>query len=114
MKYAVLIGFAVIAGMVGGYIQGHANPSFGATQARTTITSPWTFSATTTLNGNLTVTTANAATSTVQVGCIQTTATSTLTPIRFVIGNVQAASTTFQGSNSNFTVLAQYGSCPRI
>jgi hypothetical protein len=112
MKYLVLIAVAVVAGMFGGYI-GHEN-NLGATAARTTITSPWTFSATTTMNGNLTLTTTNTATSSAQVGCIQTTATSTVTPIRFVIGNTQAASTTFQGSNSNFTVLAQYGSCPRI
>lgn len=56
--------------------------------------------------------TSNAATSTTAEGCIQTTATSTATPIRFVIGNVQNATTTFQGTNANFTVLAQYGTCP--
>ena len=62
--------------------------------------------------GSLSVPTTNAATSTTSLGCIQTTATSTATPIRFVIGSTQAATTTFQGTNANFTVLAQYGSCP--
>lgn len=65
-----------------------------------------------TANGGVTVTTSNTATSTTSVGCIQTTATSTATPIRFVIGSVQAATSTFQGTNANFTVLAQYGTCP--
>jgi len=64
------------------------------------------------VTGSFTQSTTNAATTTAALGCIQTTATSTATPIRFVIGNTQAASTTYQGTNSNFTVLAQYGSCP--
>lgn len=56
--------------------------------------------------------TTNAATSTAAVGCIQTTATSTASPIRIVIGNVANATTTFQGTNAHFTVLAQFGTCP--
>lgn len=56
--------------------------------------------------------TSNTATTSAKLGCIQTTATSTATPVRLVIGSTQAASTTFQGTNSNFTVLAQYGTCP--
>lgn len=62
--------------------------------------------------GPFTVTTSNSATSTTAVGCIQTTATSTATPIRLVIGSTLQASTTFQGTNSNFSVFAQYGTCP--
>lgn len=63
-------------------------------------------------SGNISQPTSNTATSTFSGGCIQTTATSTATPVRIVIGNTQSASTTFQGGTSNFTVLAQYGSCP--
>lgn len=112
MKYLVLIAIAVFAGMFGGYIS-HEN-SLGATAARTTITSPWTFSATTTANGNITVTSSNAATSTIDVGCIQTYATSTATPHHFAIANTGNATTTFDGSSSNFFLVDRYGKCPRI
>lgn len=61
--------------------------------------------------GNLTVTTSNTATSTTAVGCIQTTATSTATPVRLVIGS-SGATTTHQGTNSVGVVGWQYGSCP--
>ena len=61
---------------------------------------------------NLKLDTTNTATSSAAVGCIQTTATSTATPLRFVISSTPSASTTFQGGTSNFTVLAQYGTCP--
>lgn len=112
MKYAVLIGIAVISGMFGSYLF-QQNDSFGAVAARTTITSPWTFTATTT-TANITVTTTNTATSTVDVGCVQTYATSTATPIHFAIGSTVHGTTTFDGSNSNFLVTARYGKCPRI
>lgn len=75
---------------------------FGATTARTTITNPWTFSATTTMNSNLVVTTADTATSSVQVGCIQTTATSTATPIKL------------QATTTPGTAYWSYGKCPKI
>lgn len=65
-----------------------------------------------TFGGDLTITTSNAATSTASVGCIQTTATSTATPIRLTIGSTPQATTTFKGTTSNFFVLAQYGTCP--
>lgn len=61
--------------------------------------------------GSLTVTTTNTATSTVSLGCIQTTATSTVTPVRFVIGS-SGATTTHQGTNSVGVVAWQYGTCP--
>lgn len=89
-------------------------PNFGATTARTTITNPWTFSATTTANANITVTTTNAATSTIDVGCIQTYATSTLTPHHFAIANVVSGTTTFDGSNSSFFLVDRFGKCPRL
>lgn len=67
-----------------------------------------------TAGGTLTVTTSNSATSTASLGCIQTTATSTATPIKFVM-----QATTTQGiagqvaaNVGNFVVLGQYGNCP--
>lgn len=60
---------------------------------------------------SLTITTTNTATSTASVGCIQTTATSTATPIRFVIGS-SGATTTYQGAQSVGVVGWQFGSCP--
>lgn len=71
------------------------------------------FGAAVTFNGNVTVTTSNIATSSLAAGCFQTTATSTATPIRFVIGQANfAATTTFGGVNGGFPVLAQFGTCP--
>jgi len=64
--------------------------------------------------GTVSLATSNTATSTLAVGCIQTVATSTVTPIRLVISTTPAATGTFQGTNANFTVLAQYGSCPSL
>lgn len=59
----------------------------------------------------VTVTTSNSATSTVSLGCIQTTATSTATPVRLVIGS-SGATTSYQGSVATGVVGWQYGSCP--
>lgn len=63
------------------------------------------------ITGALTQTTSNTATSTASVGCIQTTATSTATPIRLVIGTSIVATTTPAG-NSVGSVGWQYGKCP--
>lgn len=60
--------------------------------------------------GNLTVTTSNTATSTTSVGCIQTTATSTATPIRFLIHSTTTPST-ISGIASGYVAWG-YGSCP--
>lgn len=112
MKYAVLIGIAVISGMFGSYLF-QQNDSFGAVAARTTITSPWTFTATTT-TANLTTGTSNTATTSVQTGCIQWYATSTATAHHMAIANTGNSTTTFDGSNSNFFVVDRYGNCPRL
>lgn len=62
--------------------------------------------------GSMTVTTTNSATSTLSLGCVQTVATSTATPIRFVIGS-SGATTSHNGvGSSNGVVGWQYGSCP--
>ena len=55
--------------------------------------------------------TSNAATSTAVVGCVQTTATSTATPIRLVYSSIATSSPTF-GTNTIGLVGWQYGTCP--
>lgn len=70
---------------------------------------------TTTAGGTLTVTTSNTATSTASFGCIQTTATSTATPIKLVFsGPTTTANLSGQilTNVANFDVLGQYGNCP--
>lgn len=62
--------------------------------------------------GSFTVTTSNLATSSTSLGCIQSTATSTETPIRFIIALATSATTTYQGTPSDGFVVWQYGSCP--
>ena len=62
-------------------------------------------------HAGIVVNSSNTATSTTQVGCIQGTATSTATPIRFVIGT-SGATTTYQGTKSKGVVGWQYGTCP--
>lgn len=64
-------------------------------------------------DGALTLTTTNAATSTLVVGCIQTYATSTASPIKLTIGS-SGATTTFAGvgSISSGVVTWNFGSCP--
>ncbi len=66
-----------------------------------------------TMSGNLTVTTTNAATSTASVGCVQTVATSTATPVKFIIGsaNASASSTVTSVTNQGYVTWA-YGTCP--
>lgn len=62
--------------------------------------------------GSATLTTSNTATSTLIVGCIQTYATSTATPVKIQpTSNIGTASTT--GANGKYFVTAwQYGTCP--
>ena len=60
----------------------------------------------------LVVTTTNAATSTIDFGCLQTTATSTLTPIRFVISSAGTSTATYGAGSANGGVSWQYGTCP--
>lgn len=80
----------------------------------TTITGTLTVSATSTLNGNLNVVTSNTATSSIQVGCIQTVATSTLTPIAVTFSTIATTTTMANGLSNNGFVLWQYGKCPRV
>lgn len=103
MKNLLFVLIAIAGGILGAYLfKTQIEPILGATTARTTITNPWTFSATTTMNGNLVVTTANTATSSVQAGCYQTTATSTATPIKL------------QATTTPGIAYWSYGTCPKI
>lgn len=61
--------------------------------------------------GSLSVPTSNAATSTISGGCIQTTATSTATPIRLVPAS-SGATTTYTGANAFGVMAWQFGTCP--
>ena len=88
---------------------------------RTTFTNPITFasavthSADSTFSGGdgaIVVTTSNTATSSIEVGCIQMTATSTANPVRLVMGSSILGTTTYQGSVSQGAVVWQYGTCP--
>ena len=63
-------------------------------------------------SGALVITTTNAATSTIQVGCIQTTATSTETPVRLVLSSAASSTPTFGAGNAVGGVSWQYGTCP--
>lgn len=80
-----------------------------------TQTGAATFTADATFNGGdnaVTITTTNSATSTLDVGCIQTTATSTLTPVRLVLSSAGTTTATFGAGTANGGVSWQYGSCP--
>lgn len=111
---AIIVSASVIAGSaLGTYLyQQHVNGvPLGATTARTTITNQWTFSATTTMSKPLNITHTNTATSTIIVGCEQTYATSTATPLRSEI--LASASTSINGA-TQFLKSYRYGSCPNI
>lgn len=71
-----------------------------------------TFADLTLSGGNLTVTQANTATSTVQAGCWQGVATSTATPIAFTLSTIATTTTMANGQTNNGFVLWKYGSCP--
>jgi hypothetical protein len=69
-------------------------------------------------NGALSLTTTNAATSTLEVGCVQTYATSTVTAIHLTFAIGQISTGTSQGgagdttASTTGTVLWRYGACP--
>lgn len=63
-------------------------------------------------NGALVLTTTNAATSTAQIGCIQTTATSTATPVILVLSSTASTSPTFGAGTAVGGVFWKFGTCP--
>lgn len=74
-----------------------------------------TFTGDVTMSGGdnaLIITTSNSATSTLDVGCIQTTATSTDTPVRFVLSSAGTTTATYGAGTASGGVSWQYGTCP--
>jgi hypothetical protein len=63
-------------------------------------------------SGALVITTSNSATSTLQVGCIQTYATSTATAVRLVLSSAASSTATFGAGNAVGGVSWNYGTCP--
>lgn len=116
MKILLFVILALCGGILGAYLYTQTDIPLllGATTARTTITNPWTFSATTTLSKPLIVTTTNSATSTAQVGCIQTTATSTASPIKLVPVAISTTTTTFGHGTAGFLFVGVFGTCPNL
>lgn len=111
------VGASLISGSALGaylYAQNQDIAALGATTARTTITNPWTFSATTTMSKPLILTTTNSATSTTQVGCIQMTATSTASPIKLVPVATATTTTTFGYGTTGFIMVGVFGTCPNL
>ncbi len=116
MKIVLVFILALGGGILGSYLYEHKDDiahTFGATVARTTITNPWTFSATTTMSKPLIITTTNAATSTLQIGCIQTVATSTASPIRLMLSSIATSSVGY-GETSFGLVGWRFGTCPNL
>lgn len=71
---------------------------------------------TTTSAGNVVITTSDTATSSLLVGCIQTTATSTVTPVKLLLyasTSITASASFGGGTQQGFTTWG-YGKCPRI
>jgi len=62
--------------------------------------------------GSVVITTSNTATSTLQVGCIQMTATTTANPIKLVPATYATTTLTFGGATNGLPVVAVYGTCP--
>lgn len=79
-----------------------------------TVTGASTLTGDVTMSGGddgLTITSSNTATSSVVVGCIETYATSTATPVKLALGSTSAATTTF-GAAGIGSVAWLYGNCP--
>lgn len=60
----------------------------------------------------LDIETTNTATSTLQVGCIQMTATTTANPIKIVPATYATTTLTFGGNTTGLPVVAVFGTCP--
>lgn len=60
----------------------------------------------------LDIETTNTATSTLQVGCIQMTATTTANPIKIVPATYATSTLTFAGATNGLPVVAVFGTCP--
>ena len=128
LKYVWIAVCAVAIMSFGGYIYPQASGMLGGTTnfdslslgetltvtGASTLTGAATFTADATFNGGdgaVVITNSNTATSSIEVGCIQMTATSTATPTRIVMGS-SGATTTHQGTAAAGVVAWQYGTCP--
>lgn len=121
---SAFIGGLLVVGLVGGNepasLGGSTDDNWNvggnlSVTGTSVLTGATTFTGDMTLNGGngaLEITTSNSATSTVDVGCIETTATSTATKIRLLIGSIATTSPSHTGNNSVGHVLWGYGSCP--
>jgi len=87
------------------------SPSAGQLRGTTLTTTGAATLASATVTGTLVQSTSDTATTSARVGCIQTTATSTATPVRIVIGS-SGATTTYQGGAGIGVVAWQFGTCP--
>jgi hypothetical protein len=96
------------------YFNAKTNDGGGNYQIGGTVVHSATVLKTLTAGGTLTVTTSNTATSTAVIGCVQTYATSTATPIKelYTLAAQNVATSTNQGVNSNGYVVWAYGACP--
>lgn len=77
----------------------------------TSVISP-TVLRTTTAGGTLTVVTSNSATSTASLGCVQTVATSTATPIALTFSTISTTTSMANGQTNNGFVMWKFGTCP--
>ncbi len=106
-----LIGYSTMS------ITGDAALAHASTTQITNSGTAW-FGGNVNMNGAssvLTLTTANDATSTATVGCIQTYATSTATPVKLIMGSPNVtATTTFTSTTGRGFVVWAFGSCPSI
>lgn len=113
-KYAGVLATVAIVIAIGGYFYPQVQGAFGNIGSATNFYSlktdaGITTSGASTFGGTVTVTTSNTATSTLSIGCVQMTATSTATPIHLEY-NTQST-TTLNGASAG-SVAWKYGSCP--
>lgn len=120
--YIKLVIAAILGGLIVWGVLSVTSQSFGVRDT-SNITNPFnfqqgltsttgTFSGAITSGGDLTVTTSNTATSTITVGCVQTYATSTATPIHWSMDLTSTSTAANQyGTTVGGLVTWGYGSC---
>lgn len=100
--------------LVNGYATTTALNGNFATAGTLSVTGASTLTGDVTMSGGsgaLAITTTNAATSTIEVGCVQMYATSTATAVRFLFHASSTISTTVTGTAAGY-LLWGYGTCP--
>lgn len=107
-NHLVILVLVVLAASA--YFGGSTVGSLGALD-RTTVTNPTTFSSDVIFSGGdnaIVVTSSNTATSSIEVGCFQSYATSTATSLKLMF----TASTTAPTNGSGVIPVISYGTCP--